>query len=754
MTTEPALCPDEFTGLTVGEPATTAVGLKAVTSSMAHVWGMAGIVQGTKALRVLNQSGGVDCPSCAWPDPDEHRSMAEFCENGAKAVAWETDARRFTPADFEKRSLSELAALTDYEHGQLGRLTDPVVRRPGALHYEPIEWEAAFRLIADELNALSSPHQALFYTSGRTSNEAAFLYQLFVRQFGTNNLPDCSNMCHESSGAALNATIGIGKGTVTLEDFEKTELILILGQNPGTNHPRMLTALQKAKRAGATIVAVNPLKEAGLLGFRNPQELGGLLGWSRTALADDYVQVKIGGDQAFLQGILKCLVERDAVDRAFIESRTTGFDGLAEHVRQLPWTTIQGQSGIERTLIERIADRVANAKRIIACWAMGLTQHRHAVSTIQDVVNVILARGSIGKPGAGLCPVRGHSNVQGDRTMGIVERPPAWSDRLGRHFRFEPPQQVGFDTVGAIKAMRDGRANVFFGLGGNFLSATPDTNVTAAALRKCSLTVHVSIKLNRSHLVTGKTALILPCLGRTERDGDQFISTENSMGVVQMSRGTLPPASPNLLSESSIIGRLAKATLGEKSKVDWDRLARDGDAVRDAIEAVVPGFEKYNERVRKPGGFALPNAARSGIFPVHGERAAFTVTVPTAPAPTRDQLVMMTIRTHDQFNTTVYGLHDRYRGIHGERRIILMNQRDMADRHLKANDIVDLVSHFRCETRRANRFLVVPYDIPAGNCATFFPETNVLVPLDSVAAVSHTPTSKMIIITIERNPSA
>ncbi|HEY3787758.1 MAG TPA: FdhF/YdeP family oxidoreductase, partial [Urbifossiella sp.] len=618
-----------------GAPTATKIGVPAtaVVKSLAHVFSEAGVIRGTRTLSLLNQKGGVDCPSCAWPDPDNHRSATEFCENGAKAIAWEADTRRLTPEFFQKYSIDELAKETDYWHGQQGRLTEPMVLRPGRRHYEPISWNDAFALMANELQTLASPNEAAFYTSGRTSNEAAFLYQLFVRQFGTNNLPDCSNMCHESSSFALPQVVGIGKGTVKLEDFEKSQLILIIGQNPGTNHPRMLTALQAAKRAGAKIVAVNPLKEAGLLSFRNPQEVRGMLGFG-TPLADLFLQVRIGGDQALLKGVMKLLLKREeakpgVLDHKFISEKTDGFEAFAASLEAISWDKITEQSGIERGAIEQLAEQVATHERIIACWAMGLTQHKHAVATIQDVVNLMLMRGSIGKPGAGLCPVRGHSNVQGDRTMGIWERPPTWFlDALGKEFHFDPPRKHGFDTVEAIHAMRDGRVKVFFALGGNFLSATPDTEATAAGLKNCRLTAHVSIKLNRSHLVTGKTALILPCLGRTERDlsvragsvsegsiHEQFVTTENSMGVVQMSRGSLAPASPHLLSEVAIVARLAELTLGERTTVPWRELAADYDRIRDRISRVVPGFDNYNEKVRKPGGFYLPNKPRDGEFP-------------------------------------------------------------------------------------------------------------------------------------------
>ncbi|MGL6096244.1 MAG: FdhF/YdeP family oxidoreductase, partial [Fimbriiglobus sp.] len=614
--------------------------------------------------------------------------------------------------------------------------------------------DAAFALMADELRALGSPDEAMFYTSGRASNEAAFLFQLFARRFGPNNLPDCSNMCHESSGLGMMSTVGIGKGTVTLGDFDHAKVVVILGQNPGTNHPRMLTALQKAKRNGCTIVAVNPLKEAGLLGFKNPQEVGGMLGIT-THLADPYLQVRINGDQAFLQGLMKRLLDRGAVDRAFVAAKTEGFDQLEAALAAVSWDQIVADSGIPRVDIERVAELLAGTDRIIACWAMGLTQHKNSVNTIRDVVNLILMRGAIGKPGAGLCPVRGHSNVQGDRTMGVWEHPPEWVfDTLGPRFGFAPPQKVGFDTVAAIHAMHDGRGKVFVALGGNFLSATPDTEYTAAALRNTRLTAHVSIKLNRSHLVTGRTALILPCLGRTERDVrngvEQIVTTENSMGVVQQSRGTLAPASSQLLSETAIVAKLATATLGPDSGVPWDEFADDYDKVRDAIEAVVPGFENYNERARKPGGFYLPNPPRDGAFEMPGGKARFTASPLPADPLGPGQLLMMTVRTHDQFNTTVYGLDDRYRGIRQERRVVLMNADDIRERGLTAGDVVDLTGHFRGETRHARRFLVVVYDLPRKCCATYFPEANVLVPIDSFADGSRTPTSKSVVVTVAK----
>ncbi|VTS06603.1 FdhF/YdeP family oxidoreductase [Tuwongella immobilis] len=757
-----AVPPETFTGLEISEPHTTAAGIPAVVNSMDHVFRQMGLLRGARALTLLNQSGGIDCMSCAWPDPDSHRSSAEFCENGAKAVAWEGDTRKCGPEFFRAWSISALAEQSDYWHGQQGRLTQPMILRPGTQHYAPIEWDAAFELIAAHLNALATPDEAIFYTSGRTSNEAAFLYQLFVRQFGTNNLPDCSNMCHESSGVALGESIGLGKGTVTLDDIHDTDVLVIIGQNPGTNHPRMLTSLQVAKERGAKIIAINPLPEAGFIRFKHPQRVGDLLG-SGTALMDLFLQVKIGGDEALLKGIGKALLEREAsapgsvVDRGFIAEQTAGWDAYEASLRDADWGTLVDQSGVSESEIRQAAELLAGTSRFITCWAMGLTQHPNSVAIIQEIANIHLMRGAIGKPGAGLCPVRGHSNVQGDRTMGIYEKPSEqFLNRLAASFDFQPPRAPGFDTVEAIQAMHDGKGKVFFALGGNFLSATPDTEFTAAALRRCQLTVHVSTKLNRSHLVTGETALILPCLGRTEIDdqasGPQLVTCENSMGVVQTSQGRLSPASGYLLSEIAIVCRLARATLGATNPVDWEGFTDNYDRIRDAIERTIPGFDRYNERVRHKGGFYLPNGPREGRFTTVSGKAQFT----THELPIRrlnpGELVMMTIRTHDQFNTTIYGLDDRYRGIHNERRVILMHADDIAERGLSAGTVVDIHSHFDGVRRTAIRLIVVPYAIPRGNVATYFPETNVLVPLHSTAKRSNTPTSKFVIVTVE--PSA
>jgi len=641
-----------------------------------------------------------------------------------------------------------------------GRLTHPMLLRRGGDFYEPVGWDAAFALIAGELNALASPDEAIFYTSGRTSNEAAFLYQLFVRQFGTNNLPDCSNMCHESSGSALTESIGVGKGTVTLEDFSEAEAIFVIGQNPGTNHPRMLSTLQAAKRRGCRIVHINPLPEAGMSRFKHPQEVFDTLVGKGTELSDLFLQVRINGDVALLQGIIKEVLEEESrrggvvLDHKFIAEHTAGFGELAASISEVSWDEITEGSGIAREGIREAAQIFMDSNRTIFCWAMGLTQHKNAVANIQEIVNLLLLRGQMGKPGAGVCPVRGHSNVQGDRTMGIWERPTAaFLDALGKEFNFAPPRQHGFDTVEAIKAMHARLGKVFFALGGNFLSATPDTEYTAEALRNLRLTVQVSTKLNRAHLITGEQALILPCLGRTETDvqatGEQFVSAENSMGVVQSSRGDLPPASTELLSETMIVARLAAATLRERGGgLNWLELAADYDLIRERISRVIVGFENYNERVRRPGGFYLPNLARERQFQTASGKAQFTVHELPRHELAPGQFLMMTIRSHDQFNTTIYGLDDRYRGIRNERRVVMLNAEDIREAGLAAGAIVDLVSHFEGEERIARRFIVVPYSIPRRSAATYFPETNVLVPIRSVADKSNTPASKSIVISL------
>jgi len=753
--------PEQLTGLRTGDIKKIAAGIPAVVSGLKQVFGEAGVLRGLKALGKLNQKDGFDCPSCAWPDPDDERSgIAEYCENGAKAVAEEATAKKLDAAFFAQHTVEALAALSDYEIGRKGRIAQPMFLPKGSKHYQPISWDDAFNKIAAALNTLGSPDEAVFYTSGRTSNEAAFLYQLFVRAYGTNNLPDCSNMCHESSGVALGESLGIGKGSVKLDDFYQAEVIMILGQNPGTNHPRMLTALQKAKATGAKIISINPLPETGLMAFSNPQTFKGVL-QINTALTDLFLPVKINGDMPLLQAIALLLYEAEkqqpgqVFDTDFIAQNTQGYPEYIQHLQRQDINTLSDQCGIGLPQLQEAAGLLKDKKKIIVCWAMGLTQHKNAVDTIKEVVNLLLLKGSIGKPGAGTCPVRGHSNVQGDRTMGIFEKPSLQLlQRLEANFNFSPPRNHGYDTVASIKAMHEGKAKVFFAMGGNFLSATPDTHYTARAVRRCLLTVQVSTKLNRSHLVHGEEAIILPCLGRSDRDAlngeDQFVSCENSMGVVQSSKGVLKPVSDHLLSEPVIVCRLAKATLGSKSTINWDSYLQHYDHIRNDIGRTIDGFDQYNTRVRLPGGFYLPNANREQRFSTASGKAQFNCAVFTETSLAPGELVMMTIRSHDQFNTTIYGLDDRYRGIYNERRVILMNEEDMRERGLVKDDIVDLSGTYNGIERTAHTFIVVPYPIPRGCTATYFPEANVLVPIDSVAEKSNTPTSKHVILRVKK----
>ena len=717
-------------------------------------------MKGISALSRLNQFDGIDCPGCAWPDPDHDRALNEYCENGVKAIAEEATEQRCTPDFFRSWSIASLSQQSDYWLGHQGRLTHPMVLRAGGSHYEPISWDDAFAMVASELNDLINPDQAIFYTSGRTSNEAAFLYQLFVRQFGTNNLPDCSNMCHESSGLALKEVIGVGKGTVKLDDFDLADTILIIGQNPGTNHPRMLATLQRAARRGATIVSVNPLAEVGLTRFKHPKDLLHLFG-PGTKIAKHFVQVRLSGDLAFFKGLCKEMLEEEArrpgqvVNHTFIQERASGFQDFCAAIETVSWNEIVEQSGVSRAQIREIAEVVMRSKNLIACWAMGLTQQRQAVATIQEIVNLMLLGGHIGRPGAGVCPVRGHSNVQGDRTMGIWERMPnSFLDKLREVFGFEPPRKHGWDVVDSIKAMHRGEAKIFFAMGGNFLSATPDTEFTAEALSRCNLTVQVSTKLNRAHLITGKQALILPCLGRTDRDvqasGLQFVSVENSMGIVHTSRGNLKPASGKLLSEPMIVARLAVATLRDRSKTNWMQLVENYDHIRELIERVVPGCEDFNRQVRQKGGFYLPNAARDDAYNTRTGKACFVVSQIERLALHPGQFLMTTLRSHDQYNTTIYGLDDRYRGIFRGRRVVLINPDDMEEHGWKAGDRLDITSHFRNngteELRTSPRYVAVPYEIPRRCVATYFPEANVLVPIGSIALRSNTPTSKAIVV--------
>ncbi|PTL74471.1 hypothetical protein C1I63_17680 [Rathayibacter caricis DSM 15933] len=758
----PRESPIDERGLTVGARKHRAVGIPGVAHALQISLKQMGPLRSAETLLRVNQKTGFDCPGCAWPEADK-RHVAEFCENGAKAVAEEATLRTVTPAFFAQHPLAELETWDDFALGQQGRLTEPMLLEEGATHYRPIGWDEALDLVAEELRACASPDEAIFYTSGRTSNEAAFVYQLMVRGFGTNNLPDCSNMCHESSGSALTETIGIGKGSVSLRDIERAPLIIVAGQNPGTNHPRMLTSLERAKRAGSTIVAINPLPEAGLLRFDNPQTVRGTIGGG-TALADHFLQVRLGGDQALFQGFGKALLDLEesrggVFDRAFIEQSTDGLEAYLDELRGTAWSEIELGSGIDEARIRAIAELIAASEGTIVCWAMGLTQHRHSVATLKDVVNVLLLTGSIGKPGAGVCPVRGHSNVQGDRTMGIFERmPDVFHDRLDAEFSFSSPREHGTDTVAAIRAMRDGKARVFMGLGGNFARATPDTAVTEAAMRSLALTVHVSTKLNRSHVVTGRRALILPTLGRTDADvratGEQRVTVEDSMSAVHASRGRLAPPSEHLRSEVAILTGIAERLLVGRENApvaDWAALREDYRLIRGHIANVVPGFEDFEARVSTPGGFVLPHPPRDERrFETATGRARFTANPLEYPRVPEGRLLLQTLRSHDQFNTTIYGRDDRYRGIHGGRRVVFVNASDLAALGIADGAIVDLVSEWEDGVeRRAPEFRTVAYDTPRGCAAAYYPETNVLVPLDSTARISGTPTSKSVVVRLE-----
>lgn len=746
--------------LAVTPPEEQAAGVTAVAVALDRAVEQMGIVRTARTLTRVNQRHGFDCPGCAWPEPTGHRRPAEFCENGAKAVAEEATLRTVTPEFFATHSLDDLAGKTGYWLGQQGRLTHPMVLRPGDTHYSPIAWEQAYRLIADTLRGLASPDEAVFYTSGRTANETAFLYQLLVRSFGTNNLPDCSNMCHESSGAALTRSIGIGKGSVSIDDFAAADLIIVAGQNPGTNHPRMLSALSTAKAHGATVIAVNPLPETGLIGFRDPQTVKGFT--SGVTIADDFLQIRLGGDMALFQGLAKLLFDAEdrapgtVVDRVFVDAHTAGFAEYEKHMRAVDLDEVVEATGLTREQLDRTARLLARSKSTIICWAMGLTQQRHGVATIEEATNLLLLRGMIGKPGAGVCPVRGHSNVQGDRTMGIWEKmPESFLDALDSEFGITAPREHGWDTVDSIRAMRDGRARVFIGMGGNFVSATPDTEVTEAALRACELTVQISTKLNRSHVVHGRTALILPTLGRTDldlQDGTrQQVSVEDSMSMVHLSTGRLQPVSDDLRSEVAIVCELAAELFGPDHPVPWERFRRDYDHIRDAIARVVPGCADYNRKVRGRNGFQLPHPPRDNReFRTASGKANFAVNDLHWPRIPQGRLLLQTLRSHDQYNTTIYGLDDRYRGIHNARRVVLVHPDDIAEFGFADGDLVDLISEFSDGVeRRVTGFRIVGYATPRGNAAAYYPETNPLVPLDHVAERSNTPVSKAVVIRLE-----
>ncbi|SDQ22888.1 FdhF/YdeP family oxidoreductase [Flagellimonas zhangzhouensis] len=749
----------KFTGLRLKEPMHHSAGLLGVKEALRHTFKEMGIAKSMKTLAEMNQEDGFRCPSCAWPVPKNPSNIAEYCENGAKALADEATKDHIGADFFSKHSVEELSLLSDYELNKLGRVVEPMVLRPNSVYYEPIDWAEAYDLIAEKLHQLNTPNEAIFYTSGRSSNEAAFLYGMFARAFGTNNMPDCSNMCHESSGVALSQTLGIGKGSVTLDDLHGAEVVLVVGQNPGTNHPRMLSALEKCKKNGGKVISINPLAETGLVSFKNPQKVSGILGHGQK-IADLHLPVRINEDIALAKLILKKLVTLDAqhsnvLDHEFIVEYVDGYDELIENLSKYEIEELQRRTGVSMRKIDKAVQLLAEKSNIVICWAMGITQHKNAVNCIQEYINILLLKGAIGKPFAGTCPVRGHSNVQGDRSVGIMHYVnKTLNQKIKEHLLFDPPTEQGYDTVEAIQAMHEKKAKVFICLGGNFVMAASDTQYTAEAIENCILTVQISTKLNRSHLVTGKTALLLPTYGRSEKDeknGElQFMTMESSMGKVRQSKGLLPPASEHIKSEPEIISQMAHAYFKGEHPMDWNALGQDYNLIRNLIDKTVKGFENTSEQ-SKGFGYYLPNNVRERDFRMLPNGMAQLTINPLSEHQLKpDELLLMTIRSHDQFNTTIYGLNDRYRGIYNERRVVFMHEDDMKDRNLNRLDVVNLHSFYDDIQRTAEQFLVIPYDIPKGNMAAYFPETNLLVPHNQFADKSQTPISKSIKVTVEK----
>lgn len=741
----------------------TAAGFLGVKEALKHSFKEMGIVNSMRSLLEMNQEDGFRCPSCAWPVPEHPSKIAEYCENGAKALADEATREHIGADFFAEHSVEELSRLSDFELNKLGRVVEPMVLGPDSLHYEPITWQDAFELISDELHELKNPNEAIFYTSGRSSNEAAYLYGMFARAFGTNNMPDCSNMCHESSGVALSETLGIGKGSVKLDDLYGAEVILVVGQNPGTNHPRMLSALEKCKQNGGKIISINPLAETGMVNFKNPQSVSDMLG-NGQAMADVHLPVKINEDIALAKLILKKLVALDAknsnvLDHEFIVEYVDGYDDLLKDLEHYDTESLQKRCGVYMRKIDQVVQLLAENSKIVICWAMGITQHKNAVDCIKEYVNILLLKGAVGKPFAGTCPVRGHSNVQGDRSVGIMHYVnKTLNENIQKHLNFDPPTEKGYDTVEAIEAMHEGKAKVFVCLGGNFLMAASDTQYTAEAIQNCDLTVQISTKLNRSHLVTGKTALLLPTFGRSEKDeknGElQFLTMESSTGKVRQSKGLLKPASEHIKSEPEIIALLAHTYFRGNHSMNWYELGQDYNLIRKLIDKTVKGFENTSE-ASKGFGYYLPNNVRTRDFRMlPNGMAQLSITPLPDHQLQADELLLMTIRSHDQFNTTIYGLNDRYRGIHNERRVVFMNAEDMAEKGLTQLDVVHLHSNYDNIRRTAEKFIVVPYEIPKGNMAAYFPETNMLVPHNHFADKSQTPISKSIKVMVEKIPAS
>ncbi len=701
-----------------------------------------------------NQPDGFDCPGCAWPDK-EHKSTFQFCENGAKAVTWEATTKRVTPEFFANNSVSSLWAKSDYELEGYGRLTHPMVYDKASDTFRPVEWQEAFRRIGEKLRQLD-PDAVEFYTSGRASNEAAFLLQLFARELGTNNFPDCSNMCHEATSTGLPRSIGIGKGTVSLEDFDKTELVISIGHNPGTNHPRMMGTLHELSRRGVPIIVFNPLRERALERFADPQSVVEMATLGSTDIASTYFQVKAGGDAAALKGIAKHLLEREVreggiLDQPFIDAHTQGFADFAADIAATGWEEIEQESGLTREDLDAVARAYAKSNATIITYGMGVTQHNKGTANVRLIADLLLLRGNIGKPGAGICPLRGHSNVQGNRTVGITEKPTAaFLSRIEEVFGFTPPTKHGHDAVMATQAMIAGEAKALICLGGNFAVAMPDHEQAFPALQKLDLSVHVGTKLNRTHLLVAKETWLFPCLGRTELDmqrtGRQSITVEDSMSMVHASSGKLRPASPHLLSEPAIVAGMARAALPD-SKVNWEELVADYDLIRDRIEQTIPGFTDYNQRIRTPGGFRMPLPPTERVWPTPSGKAVFSVfegVDENAKGVGENVLRLITLRSHDQYNTTIYAMDDRYRGVFGRRDILFMNEEDMAERGLEHGDRVDIETALPGHAQRLEDITVVAYSIARGSVGAYYPEANVLVPLDYLDKESGTPSYKSV----------
>ncbi len=747
-------------GLEHDEPKTFTGGMDAVLSALSFLYKETGISRSRKIISNFNQVGGFDCPGCAWPNPDKNRSHFGFCENGAKNVSAEATTRVITPEFFLKWPVQDLLLTPDYWLEQQGRLTEPMFLDENATHYKPISWDHAFRVIADELKALDHPDEAVFYASGRTSNEAAFLYQLFARALGTNNLPSSANLCHEPSGKAMTMSLGFGKSSVTLDDFQKADAIFIFGHNPGSNHPRMLSTLQSAVRKGCRIVAVNPMQEASFLGFADPQQPGSYFG-KQTALAHLYLQPKINGDMALVRGMVKATLEEEnrvggILDYGFIREFSSGFEQYKQCVINTPWDVIVSACGIEKSQITESARIYYNAKNVITCWCLGIVHHRNAIETIREIINLHLLRGNIGKPGAGVCPVRGHSNIQGMRTSGDGENlPVSFLEALEKQSSIEVPRIPGMSVIPAIKSMATGKTKVLISLGGNLASSVPDTPFAEKALRSCRLTVMISTKLNRSHIITGMKALILPCLSRTEEDihngVKQVVTIEDALGKIGVSQGCLPPASPKLKSEVSIIAGMAEAALDDHQEIEWQRFGNDYQYIRSTISQTIPALRDLDKIKTSEQGFYLENPLRRRVFNTNDGKAHFSNNSLEMVIPGNGELLLMTIRSHDQFNTSIFGLNDRYRGIINERRVLFMNSEDMVQRNIDPEQMVDITSNYDNKLRKLEGYYAIPHPIRQGCVAAYFPETNMLISIDNTCRECETPAYKSVRVQVQNS---